>query len=187
MGKEKDESFGPLFEGLPVQTQLAPEQEGAPAMDDTLADAQTFVLSGMWSGGVHCPCCGQYARVYRRKLTSDMARFLIEVVLRTGPGQWLDVTTVRLRGGDYAKLAYWGLIAHRAESPEGQKYSGQWMATHQGRLFALDRMRVPSHVLVFDARTFGYDGSRLVSVREALGERFNYDELMAELPRSAAL
>ena len=68
---------------------------------------------------------------------------------------------------------------------EGQKYSGQWMATRQGRLFALDRMRVPSHVLVFDARTFGYDGSRLVSVREALGERFNYDELMAELPRSA--
>jgi len=65
-----------------VETDLAPAEERAlehaqhPDENDSLEYSRSWVAQNAREGVV-CPCCGQYAKVYRRKLNSSMAYVLI--------------------------------------------------------------------------------------------------------------
>jgi hypothetical protein len=148
-----------------------------PATARTLADAQDEVQIGR-DDGIECPCCGQWCKVYIRKLSSSMARWLIELVRRHDlPGDWIDVRTFNLRGGDYAKVAYWDLAESRGNDDPTKRTSGLWRPTMAGIKFVWNEASVPSHVYVYDGRVLGYS-SEPVWIRQALGSRFNYEELM---------
>jgi hypothetical protein len=132
------------------------------------------------TGGTHCPCCGRHVQVYKRKLTRDMARFVVLLLkeYRKIPGTWVDVRLFPVRGGDYAKVAHWGLaILKENESDPEKKNSGLWKPTQLGVRFAVGAEKVPSHVHLYLNEVVGYS-HRLIDVREALGSGFRYDELM---------
>jgi hypothetical protein len=129
--------------------------------------------------GVRCPCCDRLVRAYRRPLGADMARFLIllcRAYLAGPPGEWVDVRAIPARGGDYAKLAHWGLIEQAPNDDPARRSSGLWRPTPAGMAFAEGRTREPSHVFLLDNRRIGAEDAT-VDVYEALGRRFDFAEL----------
>jgi len=147
--------------------------------DTTLAEARALVLEARREG-IECPCCGQFARTYKRKITGDMASFLIWLVRQRGEGrEWSSVQGKRLRGGDYGKLTHWGLAERRPNGDPTKRTSGVWRPTEKGCAFATQPgiERVPSHLFIYNNKRVGR-GDATVNIIEALGTRFNYEELM---------
>lgn len=137
--------------------------------------------------GAECPCCRQFAKVYRRKLNSLMVRSLIWLVRASGPQlRWVEVQRLAPRwlvgsGGTLPKTAYWDLAETRLKDPTDPgkgKDSGIWRPTPTGVAFVNGAIRMPSHVLLYDGRVLSLDNSADVDVHEALGNRFDYNELM---------
>lgn len=143
---------------------------------DTLSRAQRQVRDGLADGTI-CPCCKQRAQEYHRKLNSGMASALIAVWVRFGQ-EWAHVPDVAARiGGDFAKLRHWGLVRESSGKREDGGRQGDWKITSLGREFVLGLTTVPSHITIFNNEVSGRDGAD-ITIRDALGDRFNYDELM---------
>lgn len=151
---------------------------GAP--DTSLADAKQWLREQL-DGGAPCPCCTQFAKVYRRKITSRQVRALIRV-WRSAGTDWCHVTTVHPSlagdGGELSRLRYWGLLEEADERREDGGRAGWWRVTDRGEQYVLGRTTVPKYAHIYDSRCLALSGD-LVSVRDALGTKFNYAELMA--------
>ncbi len=157
-------------------------------MGDTLDEARKMVAAQRTNPeGVVCPCCGQLAKIYKRKLNSTMTRALVLIY------QYFEIPPSRREewfhgpshpvwsasGGDAAKLRHWGLIEARpGERPDGSTHTGFFRITDKGRDFVLGKLRVPHHVLLFNQELFGFS-FETTDVYEALGDKFNYGELMS--------
>jgi len=124
--------------------------------------------------GVHCPCCGQYAKRYRRKMYGTQARTLIYAWQHYGQEFFhlsvLDGRAPGVRQADFPKLAYWGLVAKHPYGPT-------WCLTDRGVAFVQRRLAVPEAVFVYDGMPQGLDGKD-VHIEQVLGRAFSYDELM---------
>lgn len=145
--------------------------------DVPLAAARDWLRTRALDGGAHCPCCTQYAKVYRRKLTSATGRALCELWRAAGQrfAYLPDVVSVR---ADEAKARYWGLIESRGEyRDDGSPRSGFWRLTDDGVGFVSHRYRVPAYALIYDGRCLGLEGEP-VGIDDVLGSRFDYGELM---------
>ena len=140
------------------------------------------------TGGTDCPCCGQFAKEYRRKLNSEIAYGLVRLhrltMLSSETG--FHVSAImngygsKTGGGDFAKAALWGLIEPVSNTDETKRTSGMWRLTYTGVCFVRGEMQVPSHVFIYDGKVQGFDTEANVSIRQALHSRFNYAELMAD-------
>ncbi len=159
--------------------------------DALLAEAVRWVMRHR-DDGVECPCCGQFAKVYRRKLNSAMARgvlFLYELDTRK-PGEWWHVAEEVAKRDDLAhiqrsrewpKAKYWGLIEEKDEEREDGGKAGWWRITAAGKEFARGNGRQPRHALVYNACVLGLDALETTDIRRALGDKFDYSELMARI------
>lgn len=146
-----------------------------------LGDAREWLRQRV-DNGVHCPCCTQFAKVYRRKVTSWMARSLIGVYRASGQ-DWCHVATdvrwVMGQGGMWATLRFWNLIEEeRALRSDGGR-AGWWRVTPVGVAFLHGRITIPKYARLYDGRLLGLDGDQRISIHDALGSKFNYEELMA--------
>lgn len=131
--------------------------------------------------GVDCPACTQRVQVYRRKVTSGMARALIDIY-RAGALDWIHVPSI-LTGqrADEGKLAYWGLIEEeKIKRPDGGR-AGYWRVTPRGELFLRGQLSIPKYARVYNGRVLGFDSTEMVTIKDALGTKFDYTELMAGL------
>lgn len=129
--------------------------------------------------GARCPCCTQFAKVYRRKINAGAAVGLVRMVVRYGD-EWVHVPTHFSRlGGEFARLRYWSLVVEQPEVREDGGRAGYWQVTPLGRDFALGRARVPKYARVYDGRLLGLVDEQTVSIRDALGTKFNLEDLMA--------
>jgi hypothetical protein len=146
--------------------------------DMTLGEARA-VLRYLVDEGHSCPLCTQFAKVYRRKIHATMAVELIRCWRGGGWSlDWFHLPTVNYRGGDVAKCKYWGLIEEDASVREdGSSRTGWWRFTSSGEAYVLGAARVRKYARVYDGRCLGFTGES-VSIRDALGSRFSYDELM---------
>jgi hypothetical protein len=151
---------------------------------DTMSlDAARELLRALVDEGHRCPCCTQFAKVYKRKINSTMARDLIALYRQAGR-DWAYLPDVRKRSGsrsnrEESKLRYWSLIQEEpAVRPDGGR-SGWWRVTQFGEAFVLGRLTVPKYARIYDDRLLGHLGEE-VSIMDALGDRFDYRELMAE-------
>lgn len=193
----------------PIAPDLTPPTPPAPPVppplpasdppEVTVREARQVVYARLETGS-SCPCCGQYARMYRRPLYDKMAAWLIWCVQAYDPEEapWLHVNEGpvlqnRKGGGDFAKLAHWGLIEEqpRSDDADHKRSSGYWRPTERGIAFAHGQIEVPSHVFLYDNRVqrqVGVDGFSPdnVSIFAALGKRFDYAELMGIGRREAA-
>ena len=148
--------------------------------------------------GVKCPACDQFAKRYRRKLNSAISRWLIALVRLHGEGlDWVHVawiaavvggespTTAKTRpigaspigSGDYAKARYWSLIEDQPSDDESKKDSGFWRITGQGRAFVAGATSLHAKVILYNNAFEGFTGKR-VTIKEALGSKFNFQDLM---------
>lgn len=130
-------------------------------------------------GGTRCPACGQHAQVYRRVLNSNMARLLIRAYRSHGQEWFHGPTALRDGTGDLAKLGHWGLVRESTEARADGGRAGWWQITDAGVAFIRTGATVPSHILLYDGVLLGRDGHP-ITIRDALGERFDLAELMAE-------
>ena len=141
----------------------------------------------MLRDGTECPCCDRYGKVYRRKFTSAMARFLIAMYRLDAkePGTWVhalrDVAYKLGIGGDYGKTLLWRLIEKRpGGKDDGNPDGGQYRITEKGRSFVEGRLRIEKHKFVYHDRVMQVEEGPVdeLSIREALGAGFDYNELM---------
>lgn len=148
--------------------------------DMTLAEAKA-ILRQLVDEGEKCPLCTQLAKVYRRKVNAGMARSLIEMYRVGGTLDWVHVPTqIGARSREEGKLAYWGLVEEETAKREDGGRAGYWRVTAKGVRFVREKIKVPKYARVYDGRCLGLTGDE-VSIREALGSKFSYDELMVGL------
>jgi len=161
----------------------------------TLDEARAQTLAAAADGGVVCPCCGRFVRVYRRRLHAEMARFLILLYRldRVIPADYHAWHSTREalgdRGGNKAStdatyLVHWGLVERaKAENIAGAP-AGSFRLTPLGVAFVERRATAPSHVtLLNNEPAFCAQAEREIGIEAALGKRFSYADLMGEVAR----
>lgn len=143
----------------------------------TLVDAQEWLRQRVEEGET-CPCCTQFAKVYKRKITSTAAAGMIALYRSCGQNYGHIATIMNRQQGDETKLAYWELIEEeRVFRPDGGR-AGYWRVTDKGVVFLQNQITVPKYARVYDGRVLGLDGDE-VGIIDCLGQKFNYRELMA--------
>lgn len=142
----------------------------------TLQDAKNWLLARVDKGAL-CPCCGQYAKVYRRKINSGMARSLIHMYRINGKG-WVHVRAIGAQSREEGKLAYWGLVEEQVGTGLHGGRAGYWRVTDAGENFILNGKLVPKYARVYNGRVLGFDHSEMVGIKDALGTKFSYEDLM---------
>jgi hypothetical protein len=141
-------------------------------------------LRGLVEDGHCCPLCTQYAKVYRRNLSSSAARTLI-LLHRHGGGSYIElgpmlqVHAPALAGrGESTHGHWWGLMEQPPEPREdGAKGNGLWRLTERGELFVCQKIAVPKYARIYDGQCLGL-GGEWVNISTCLGNRFDYRELM---------
>ncbi len=149
-----------------------------PTEEKTLAQARQELRADLYTG-TKCPCCTQFAKVYKRQIHSSMSRMLISLY-HLGPGYHHvnDIPSVRNGYGDFAKLVYWKLIAEMTDPGlKAGRTTGYWMITEKGRAFVERGVYVPKYAEVYNGHLIKLSGPETF-VDNTLGKAFNYQELM---------
>lgn len=132
-----------------------------------------------YTTGFDCPTCGQRVQLYRRSLYGTIVAALMKMHAAGGAKEYVHVPTVTKMGGDTAKLRWWGLIEPKAgDRVDGSPRNGQWKVTQAGVDFIRGRTRLPSHALTLLGTVLRLDDDKSVSVHDALGKKFDYQELI---------
>jgi hypothetical protein len=161
------------------------------ADEPTLSEARQ-ALQVKLDKGAECPCCGHYAKRYRRALSALMARYLIALYHLTKDGSWVHnrdvLAQIENRGSnasDYNYLRHWGLTQPADSSREEDKKAGrkpgangQWRITRKGMEFVEGAIRVPQRLVHVGKKIEGFSGVD-ITIRDALATKFDYAELMA--------
>lgn len=132
-----------------------------------------------------CPCCGHQSIVYRRKLLANMSFVLLQLY-RHKKFSFIHVEKFLLennypRSGDFHKLVLWGLLEkQKGEREDGCKYTGMYKITGRGMAFCDNKLTVPQTAVILNNKFKGFEGIE-VSIKDTLGERFNYDQLLSEV------
>ena len=133
--------------------------------------------------GAECPCCGQFAKVYRRKLNERIGRILIAMWHKAGT-DWIYLPSIggsdntdvpAARSGEHAFAQFWGLIERN--TAEGGR--GHWRLTPHGADFVHDRVKIPKYARIYNGELLGLVEGEQVSITDVLGTPFIYAELMA--------
>lgn len=148
----------------------------------TLEEAQQF-LRDNWDEGANCPCCKQFVRIWREPIHAGQGVWLIGLVKAYEKDEeWISVRELNaktgMRGGDYAKLRYWGLIEQKPSQDDPTKRaSGYWRPTQFGKDFVYGHVTVQKKTRTYDKRLLGFEGE-LVNIHDVLGAKFDYEKLM---------
>lgn len=154
----------------------------------TIQQAKDYVKQHI-NEGVECPCCTQFVKMYRRKITSSMAYALI-LIANSGKRDYFHVEDY-LKGencpaairGDFPKLRYWGLIeAEESKREDGSKRNGYYKITQKGIDFVQCKIVVPEAMYIFKNKAYNrpMENDSYISIKQALRGKFNYTELMTD-------
>jgi len=157
----------------------------------TLEDAKKW-LRARAKDGAECPCCTRYVKIYYRKFNAGMAYAAILIYradreLNPKDG-WFHVNnelakTMGIRAHDleYSKLRFWGVLEEKPKKRKGAggpPSKGYWRITPFGRRFVEGLETVERVQRVFDNRVLQSAVKEQVNIRQALKDKFDYDELM---------
>lgn len=146
-----------------------------PAITDTIQAGKVWLISKL-DNGEHCPLCGQMAKIYKRKINATMARTLI-TLWRSAGGEFAHGPSLPGDTHEISQLVWWGLVEEEARvRPDGGR-AGWWRMTDKGIAFVRGGLNVPKYAKIYDGRVLGFDGDP-VTVRDCLGSKFDYSELM---------
>ena len=141
--------------------------------ETTVSEAIASIVKNVESGS-NCPCCGQFAKAYKRRIRGNHTRFLVDVArLATAEDPWVHYSKCFFAGRDYAYLRHFGLA-------ETREREGLWKITPHGERFLMgeEGAGVPEWILVFNNEVV-VRAEKVVSARDCLAQGgFDYDELM---------
>ena len=146
---------------------------------------QALMRDARLTHGTTCEVCGKHAQVYRRKFNSRMARVMKDCyrIFKDNPGGYLEVgnyiaSKYGYISGEHGKLVWWELLEKKMdqESQRGGKCNGLYRMTEKGFEFVRGEISVPSHAHEYNSRIIEWEGD--IKITEALGENFDYEELM---------
>lgn len=153
---------------------------------NTLEQAKQYITANIRMG-LPCPCCGQFVKLYKRTITSSMARGLVAMYQHPNKGHYihvpdyfdtLDLPNAVRSTGDFAKLRYWGFIDQYVGFREdGSRRNGMYKITDLGCRFVKNEVGAPKYVELYNGQFHNFSG-KIITIREALGKKFNYMELM---------
>ena len=152
----------------------------------TLVQAQDQLKASI-NDGTYCPCCGKWCKVYPRKLSAQMARFLIRLVrVYARTEDWVHVREVHGRTAEKAAtdasyLKHWGLLVPRPKDPM-MKSSGYYKPTQLGVDFVFNRILVRKKGFFWNNTAIDWSDAT-TDINDALGDGFDYAELMAPIGR----
>lgn len=153
--------------------------------ETTFCEAVKYVEENMREG-VYCPCCNQLAKIYKRSINATMVKPLIKLYkLHKFNLSWIDYHHIssfeaqKAGGGDFAKLIYWKFIEEKPKDPNNttSRTSGLWRISHAGKMFVEGVYRTKKYVILYDSKFLEFEGD-FVNIRQCLGNKFNYEELM---------
>jgi len=134
-------------------------------------------VEGHRDEGIHCPGCGQLAKVYHRRINSGMARSLIAMYRKAGTDFLHLPTAISARSREEGRLRWWGLVEEATEPrPDGGR-AGWWRVTDKGASFIKGHVAVRERALIYDNTLLGLEGP-WVTIHDALGNKFNLNDLM---------
>jgi hypothetical protein len=177
-----------VYEPDPEEPGASPEPVGdrvvpdvPPELDATLGEVRDWLRARV-EKGTHCPACEQFAKVYKRQIYAGMVRALV-LMWREGDFSrrlYVHVPSIDpARGGDVAKLEFWGLIEEERAKREDGGRAGFWRVTRRGEDWLNRKTAVPKYARIYDGRLLSLTGP-LVTVDEALARGpFRLDDLMA--------
>lgn len=142
-----------------------------------ITQAQEYVEAHRLEG-VKCPCCGQYVRLYRHRLNSQMAKALVQMYYLDQAGEEYIHVLQELKPSNrmYSLMRFWGLIEPAGNCDNSKKSSGYWKITQAGKDFVCGG-EVPRYVYLYDNQKYG-ESEEMTTIRQAFGKRFDYQELM---------
>jgi len=159
----------------------------------TLRGAQMIVANAaIGSEGVSCPCCGQQAKVYARKLGSKIASAFVDLcdTYRTKKLPTHTTTFLNKRSdagllmATFHVLHLFGLVEkitdseffklQRKKKAEAHKRSQNafWQPTKLGMDFTRGKAVIPRYVFIFDNKVISYS-SETLTLAEALEDHFS--------------
>jgi len=155
------------FEILPTSDEETTLQESIVQVADILESSD----SGK------CVCCGQTIKLYPRKFSNVMGKFLCKLVSlwkhRKSNKDWISIRRINKgekASSDASYLVHWKLVKRGKV--------GLYRPTRKGEKFAKGLIRVPSHAFVYNGKFCLGLSNKLVSIDEVLGEKFNRNELL---------
>jgi len=156
----------------------------------TLFEAKEAFGHAIRDAGMDCPCCGRWGKINPYQITSTQAKGLIWMYTNFPRDCWIDLGDAPgwlLRAKTMTTVKWWGLIepAAKDENDAGKKASGKWRLTDKGRAFVIGRTLIPKYTFIFGNGCFGYSET-MVDIRDALKNKFSYEELMGGSMRSLA-
>lgn len=148
----------------------------------TIKEAQTWIAKTTTSfGQCKCPVCGQKVKIYPRKLSSALARFLIEIYNLTAgrrpDERWIKVSQeliVQSRHHitrDYSILRFWGLLEKK------EKEGKVWRITDSGLAFVEGRLVVPQKAYIYNNYCLRLSET-VTDIKGALGSKFHLSEIL---------
>ena len=156
---------------------------------ETLQEAKEYLREN-FTEGTGCPCCGQFVKLYKRKISSTASRMLIKLnSFGVGENDGYHHVGELAKGicptgsGDFSKLSYWRLVEEKENIDGDKRNSGIWRITPRGVLFVENKLKIPSHVYIFNRKKMFSVGNRgfsekTISIVDTLGKKFSYKELM---------
>jgi len=125
-----------------------------------------------------CPCCGHTARIWRKRINSQAAADLVSLVAKyKGVALHIDTFTTLPKDRNFSQLVLWDLIEPQINTDTKRRASGKWSPTDKGIGFALNELSVQKYVLTRENRIIGTGGG-MINIHDALGQKFNYGELL---------
>ena len=150
------------------------------------------IMRPLLETGTICPCCSQSVKLYRRPLSSAMALGILLLFNETQKLPLQNEAWIHLESffkeqdcdqsirGDCPKLRFWGLLQPKeGEKTDGNPNNGYYKLTDAGKLFAQDKLKVSSHVRIYNNTFYGFPtDSKEIGIQEALKNKFNYSEII---------
>lgn len=153
----------------------------------TVAEAKQFLREN-WDEGVECPCCHQFVKRQKRILYSSMAYVLILIYKeqkKIGMDEWVNVHQLmrnqKINVPDYTKFKFWDFLEAKIERrDDDSSRNGMWRITRKGVAFIKGQILAPKYFWVYNDKVFGASDQQ-VNIKEALGKKFDYMEMMGDV------
>ena len=137
-------------------------------------------LKEKWLKGETCPACNQFVKLYKIKISGQAVRDLLKLCVLTdgNTSEYRHINEFsNLASRSFSKLAHWGLVTDQVNDDAAKRTSGMWAITEKGVQFARKQIEVSRYAYLYNSECKALSPDT-VGVREALGNKFNYEELM---------
>ncbi len=90
----------------------------------------------------------------------------------------------KVSGGELSKLKHWGLVVEKENDLDEKildgekKTSGFWGITKKGKNFVENKISVEKYIFLLDATLIDTSENERTNIEDALGNKFNYNEIM---------